>query len=418
MTSQEVFKKSNNPRWTGVDGLDPRMSGLCYDGKPICKYMTHAELKQYDKVFLANELIGINIERGDFPCYIYMWVVPSESHKKGGLVVKIGGARESVWDRNEKEQSDACESMIMTIPSLHWDSFYHNLLQKNCVDGVTWLNADENNRHNERYIVRDAVALEELIYWIESNNGVHASGRKDRHLYHDSYGVFEETLSESNAANVKGDYANIVWSLPPRWGKTLTGICFIQTLNVRFAFITSYINTVNKSWKSAIVKTNGLENILWVNPDELKTQEDEDKMLEKMVNHYFADEMNKIAYYPSLTGTAVMDEEGNITDNPVEDAFKNYERRINLAKRFFKKIGECKTMVMVDEADFGAKCKRQVSKLRNLVKFGKCIATVCMTGTNAESTKKIFNDKGCDIFVKRTIPDMWEEVKNNKSKNS
>ena len=404
-------------KWNGVNGLDPSLPGLCYGGNLVRKYMTHDELKKYDKAFLDNALNGINIDKGDYPCYIYMWVVPSESHKNGSLVVKIGGSRKSVWGRTENEQSDACESMIMVIPSLRWDSFFHNLLKKNCLDGVIPFD-HKNSRHNERYIVRDVVALENLIGWIESHNGVHASGRKERPLYRDSYYVIEETLSESNAANVKGEYANIVWSLPPRWGKTLTASCFIQTLNVRFAFVTSYINTVSKSWKSAINKTNGLENILWVNPDDFKTKKDEDEMLNKMVKHYFDDANNKIVYYSSLTGTAVTDADDNIQDNPDPIAFKNYEYRINLAKRFFKKIGECKIMIMVDEADFGAKCKKQVSKLRNLVKMGKCIATVCMTGTNAESARKIFNDKGCDIFVKRTIPDMWEEVKNNKSENS
>ena len=188
-----------------------------------------------------------------------------------------------------------------------------------------------------------------------------------------------------------------IWELCARFGKTRTTIELLKKQKKsRLLILAYYVKTVKTSYKNEIDSEIAYENVKIFDPDSYG--EDFEACVNDCISWLKADSSHKAIYLLPLTGT---DYDPDV-DTEVPDFDSCLERR---TKALYKilcddiSIEAYRPFMILEEADFGACCEKQINKINKVAKRTGCSAFIGMTGTNAYKIKKIFGY--VDRYVKR-----------------
>lgn len=156
----------------------------------------------------------------------------------------------------------------------------------------------------------------------------------------------------------KFDAKVIASELCARFGKTIwAGVVSVE-LDIELVIIASYVKTVFTSFADDFTSFEQFKDYVNVNCD------DED--YKDKIKAAFKDGKRVVAYFSLVSGS-------------------NRQKRID----FLTNLAQ-KKMLIVDEADYGAKCKRQVEML--IAKLSKIDYTLIMTGTDIDKATSLWID--------------------------
>ena len=188
-----------------------------------------------------------------------------------------------------------------------------------------------------------------------------------------------------------------IWELCARFGKTRTTIELLKKQKKsRLLILAYYVKTVKTSYKNEIDSEIAYENVKIFDPDSYG--EDFEACVNDCISWLKADSSHKAIYLLPLTGTGYDPD----VDTEVPDFDSCLERR---TKALYKilcddiSIEAYRPFMILEEADFGACCEKQINKINKVAKRTGCSAFIGMTGTNAYKIKKIFGY--VDRYVKR-----------------
>jgi hypothetical protein len=170
----------------------------------------------------------------------------------------------------------------------------------------------------------------------------------------------------------------LILDLCTRYGKTGTFCLLFRMLNelrVRINILASYVGTVKTSYSGEISTLKNNENCLFVDPDLYEETE-----LAVLMSDWLKDPKHYVCYYLALTG----------------DEDTCFARRISVLDQF----KTTHKSIIVEEADFGAGCDKQIKKLKHLyaIKSNNVKLAVATTGTRAEKCESIIEP---DVIIKR-----------------
>ena len=188
-----------------------------------------------------------------------------------------------------------------------------------------------------------------------------------------------------------------IWELCARFGKTRTTIELLKKQkNSRLLILAYYVKTVKTSYKNEIDSEIDYENVKIFDPDSYG--EDFEVCANDCIFWLDSDPNHKAIYLLPLTGTGYDPD----VDTEVPNFDSCLERR---TKALYKilcnnlRIEAYRPFMVLEEADFGACCEKQINKIKKVAKKTECSAFIGMTGTNAYKIKKIFGY--VDRYVKR-----------------
>jgi hypothetical protein len=279
--------------------------------------------------------------------------------------LKVGEAvDESIYDRYNSTGQKQNDRMVAAWEFPEGDTKVHEELKVrgNILRGYCWEPTYDKAKTREAYRIYSAEGYHNLLKDVEE---ITKSETINARVYRPDFHDVEKLVAE--LANSSSKY--ILADLCVRWGKTGTYSLLFKTLaeqyNCRVNIIASFVGTVKHSYSEEINTLKNNEHCLFIDLDaDLDTNY-------KQVKQHLTDPSNYVAIYLPLTGT--------------EDC---YTRRVKL----IRKLKSFTMTMVIEEADFGAKCIRQLRKIRPLVEdsaysFKFVIAT---TGTKADQWIDIF----------------------------
>lgn len=191
---------------------------------------------------------------------------------------------------------------------------------------------------------------------------------------------------------MKREMKSVILDLCARWGKTRTILEIFNRGTARICLMCAYVGTVRTSYKNDINDYYDYDNILFVDPDDYRGNEE--KLVETILD-WLKDPSHRVFYYVALTGTDSVDLD-SIPSEGVDMNESCFERRTNPLKKINTKF--YKTIMVLEEADFGSCCEKQIKKLHKLAEKFNCREFYGATGTNADKINRVFH---CDHYIKR-----------------
>lgn len=331
-------------------------------------------LKSDDSRFMPVKFLDKEILMDpDYHLYVFAEVLEDHS-----LHLKFGEAFNStVYDRYKGHTgSTKYERMLCVWKTNKHDKPIHTELRRKarCGRGYLWDDKETINSI-ESYCIP---TIEDYYKFFDDLNGLIEDkpvSKKHRPLFGSIRDLTNDISSNQNANRC-------ILDLCPRWGKTRTVIELLQkSKDVRICILCSYVGTVKTSYREEVSQELDYSNIKFFDPDDYRG----DKIsLHKEMSYWLKkDSNNKIIYYIALTGAETIDPNG----------FCFNRRKAPLEK--FKKFS---SMMVLEEADFGSCCDKQIKKLHSLMKSMKCKSFYGATGTNAVKINKIFD---CSSYYKK-----------------
>lgn len=242
---------------------------------------------------------------------------------------------------------------------------------------------------DEAYEIKSLEGAQKFFDLITEYSGGKIISKKTLSTYQDSLNLIKEIQDEGAEFNT--------FDLCPRWGKTYITLQLLQNLKYDILYLCSYVGTVEASYKQDIDTYKEYKNILFVNPDYFEN----DSIITK-VNDWLKIEGNKVLYYIQLTGT--FNEEDEEYDES-EDSLSTFVRRTQFCKQISKNK---KSILTVEEADFGSACPKQIKKIEQLYKNTKCSMFIAETGTKIEKTEAFFPKKSKAYFKRDYLADVLQ----------
>jgi hypothetical protein len=288
------------------------------------------------------------------------------------LYVKMGGANHTVYARySTVTGSKATDRMIGVWKSIKWDKEIHSKLKIRSKNNRGYYPATKDALNTEEaYYVEDARGLQNLLDDIsEYAEAPTVSTRRTRPDYPD--------VAELIKSVVDMKKEKYIMDLCTRYGKTgfFCGLWkAINDLDIRVNILSSYVGTVKTSYSEELNTLVQNENCLFVDSDDIR-----DDTLDT-IKSWLVDPKHYICYYVALTG----------------DEDTCFERRIELLDSL---KGYNKSLV-IEEADYGAGCDKQIKKIRHLYNTGSNNFKMffATTGTKAEKCERIFEP---EVVIKR-----------------
>lgn len=157
----------------------------------------------------------------------------------------------------------------------------------------------------------------------------------------------------------KFDAKVIASELCARFGKTIWAGVVAKELDTELVIVASYVKTVFTSFANDFTSFEQFKDYVNVNCD------DED--YKDKIKAAFKDGKRVVAYFSLVSGS-------------------NRQKRIDFLTNLTQK-----KMLIVDEADYGAKCKNQVEML--IAKLSKIDYTLIMTGTDIDKATSLWIDR-------------------------
>lgn len=330
--------------------------------------------------------------------HFYLWWEKIDFRADVGyyLVLKFGEAiKESVYDRY-KGYTGSESPLQKTIALWTYDDIkegdrgldrklVHDKIRSSFDCNGNWLPArefDQSIKSKEMYVVFNGKGLHELIGHIDKLlNTVAVKYKKIRSDYNDVVKCVDKMLNSSKAG-----IKNVCADLCVRFGKTGTFLRLTNLTDERITVIVSYVWTALASYKKECEEYKNYENILVIDPNE-KGFDEKEKVKEANA-HLAKSEYNRVVYLLAITGSGRDDYEFN------ESLFK---RRCHPLKKLLKKH---KANIVVEEADFGADCIKQISKINKLRSDENVNMTIVATGTDAKgAAKAIFKNERMTYIV-------------------
>lgn len=302
---------------------------------------------------------------------LYLYIRKSDVEDK--YYAKFGEAKEeSVWERYKKVTGSNDHNRVIRVwASDKSDKAIHQYLkeQSNNKHGFRWAGARSENEVNteEAYVLETEDALEKLIGFINEKVGDEGVSRQNKDAYQDVLDLVDEIC--------KSISPYYILDLCARWGKTRTILetarRWNKTHGLQVCVLTAYVKTVRKSYFDDVQKYTQYENCRFFDPDDYIGKERE---LESEMKSWLEDPAHYCVYYVALTGSEAGDNHC-------------FSRR----KKALSKFKDLKSMIVVEETDFGAHCEDQVKKFTQIDNLlTDCMARISTTGTNADRGLKIF----------------------------
>lgn len=285
------------------------------------------------------------------------------------LAVKVGLVeKQTVWDRYAPITGHKAHRHMLKL----WDSNFtdDSIISKLRIRAKNdrGYSKIEGSRHEndtnsvESFEVNDIRGLNNLMADISEYAIEKAIAKKTR----PDYKSIIELVNEIISYNEK--FYNL--DLCARWGKTGTTLRLCKEYNrlenIRIFIMSAYVGTVKYSYSEEIATLTNNENCLFIDPD---NYEDENELV-KDIREWLKNKDHYIMYYVALTG----------------DMRTCFNRRVNALKKI-----KVPTTLVIEEADFGSTCDKQVEKIRHLYKATDCKHVLSMTGTNSDKCENIFN---------------------------
>lgn len=306
----------------------------------------------------------------DYHLYVFAEVKDHTLHLKFGEAFN-----NTVYDRYKGQTgSTTYERMLCVWKTDKHDKPIHNELRRKARCGRGYLqDAIETINSIESYCIP---TTEDYFKFFDDLNDLIEDkpiSKKHRPLF----GSIRELVDE-----IPEDNNRCILDLCPRWGKTRTIIELLQkSKDVRICILCSYVGTVKTSYQEEVSQELDYSNIRFFDPDDYRGDE---LTFHKRISSWLKkDPNNKIIYYIALTGAETIDPDG----------FCFNRRKASLEK--FKKVP---SMMVLEEADFGSCCDKQIKKMHSLMKTMKCESFYGATGTNAIKINKVFD---CSSYYKK-----------------
>lgn len=285
----------------------------------------------------------------------------------GRLYVKFGECpKSSPFDRYNTTGHTAAQRMICVWTNDCGDDPVHSMLKGRCNRGYKHAEYGILNT-DEAYEISNKQGLFNLINDIneflnESSTVAKKEYRKD---YQSTIDVVNEVLN-----NMK-DNKYFALDLCARFGKTGTFLRLARELSkkdIRIMVMASYVGTVKHSYSDEILTIKNNECCKFIDPDSYESTAD----VVNDMKDWLSDNSHYIMYYVALTG----DENGC------------FERRVEPLKKF----DHIDKSMVIEEADFGSTCDKQVKKIKKLADKDSYKVVIATTGTKIEKTARIFEN--------------------------
>lgn len=290
------------------------------------------------------------------------------------LYVKFGEAKkQSIYARYHRgTATKANDRMVGIWESNYGDKEIHRKLKARAKNNRGYTPAAKEILNTEEaYYVEDARGLQNLLADISEYAGSKSvSIRRVRPDYPD---VIELVKSVIDMKKEK-----YIMDLCTRYGKTGFFCALWKAINelfgIRINVLASYVGTVKTSYSEEINTLEQNENCLFVDSDDTR-----DDTLDT-IKSWLADPKHYICYYVALTG----------------DEDTCFERRIDL----LDSLKDYDKSLVIEEADYGAGCDKQIKKIRHLYNAGSNNFKMffATTGTKAEKCERIFEP---EVVIKR-----------------
>ena len=231
----------------------------------------------------------------------------------------------------------------------------------------------------EYEIVGGIDGLENLLTDIEvSHKGQNIGEYFDGYYQSQTFDSVNKAIEEIDELINNGN--NVIFcEFCARFGKTKMNVERLRrSNNERIMVVLAYVNTVYKSYKDEVESD---KSVMMVNVNDYKEKSFEAaNVIQNFLN---LSEDNKVCIYIPLTGD----------DNKTISLFnKRTAGIINICKKYG-------SFVVVEEADFGSKCSNQIKKLNKICRKIDPTYVLVETGTNIESTYRIFkNEDGYNCY--------------------
>lgn len=334
-------------------------------------YIENGWLKSNDSKFTPVKFLDKEtLTDPDYHLYVFADVKDHTLHLKFGEVSK-----NTVYGRYKGQTgSTIYERMLCVWKTDKRDKPIHTELRRKARCGRGYLqDAPEITNTIESYCIP---TTEDYFKFFDDLNDLIEDkpvSKKHRPLF----GSIRELVDE-----IPEDNNRCILDLCPRWGKTRTIIELLQkSKDVRVCILCSYVGTVKTSYQEEVSQELDYSNIKFFDPDDYR--EDELTFHKRISSWLKKDPNNKIIYYIALTGAETIEPDG----------FCFNRRKAPLEK--FKKVP---SMMVLEEADFGSCCDKQIKKMHSLMKTMKCNSFYGATGTNAIKINKVFD---CSSYYKK-----------------
>jgi hypothetical protein len=293
------------------------------------------------------------------------------------LFIKFGEAKkQSIYARYHRgTATKANDRMVRVWESDEGDKKIHTKLAERSKNNRGYLPADKEILHTEEsYEILSVQGLQNLLSDISEYAGpVSVSTKASRVDYPDVVALAAQVVDYYKEGKTR-----LILDLCTRYGKTGTFCLLFRMLNelrVRIHILASYVGTVKTSYSGEISTLKNNENCLFVDPDLYEETE-----LAALMSDWLKDPKHYICYYLALTG----------------DEDTCFARRISVLDQF----KSTPKSIIVEEADFGAGCDKQIKKLKHLynIKSNNVRLVIATTGTRAEKCESIIEP---EIIIKR-----------------
>lgn len=302
-----------------------------------------------------------------YTLYAYVEIVD------GQLYVKFGEAKDqSIYARYHRGTSTkANDRMIAIWESEKGDKEIHDILEITGHALTGYMAADKKILNTvEAYHILSVDGLTNLLKTISHEAG---KGAVTARYFREDYDDIKELIEFVLTKNCRFFAADLC----TRWGKTSTYNLLYKKYNelgIRIHIISSYVKTVKRSYSGEIVELTNNENALFVDADQVNAT------TLKKIKMWLSDAKHYVIYYLPLTGDET-------------NCFKN-------RTKILKKLQDYRKTLTIEEADFGASCRKQVEKLKAFYEnpinqVEKIFAT---TGTKIDKTRNIFEP---ECYIKR-----------------
>lgn len=219
----------------------------------------------------------------------------------------------------------------------HFDSDIHTVLNKYMVEGE-W--AEGIDANDIEYIVNNE--------YVKNLKKFYKGKKKVVNLYKDQQETIDFCVENLSSGKI------VLGDLCTRYGKTHTMLSLLNSEKNknRVMTIDAYVGTVNASYADTINSCVNYENILFIDPDVYTNNEAKDvvKIIKDICTEWLEkDPNNKLVYYYAITG---------------DDKKASKDSKIAVRKKIRKwLIDNYDVFDVIEEADFGACCDKQIEKI-------------------------------------------------------
>lgn len=331
-------------------------------------------------------------------CYGLYKIVLNTGETKDDFICSSG-----LITRYKSEKGNTNERRVLGVwMTNHTDTQIRNLLMEKHIKGV----APVPDRHTPEFITIDSPealsdVLDAIPHIIKELDGSVVKSKVEKHVFKDILDDIHEVLGKLSGLFLSCTMRIapiILASLPPRYGKTIFAILlWLFGTKAKFLIIMYYVGTVKNSFFSTIDESKGFERVKTVDLTYKLSNDDFDEILE-----FSKEPDNRLLIALPITG---------------ED--ETFDKRMNQILPFLEenvKNGANYCMV-IDEADYGAHCKKQREKIRKLNSVAGTLPVwrMAMSGTGIEKAEKIWDDRKVDISL--DINDVEMSYRVNRRKN-